>query len=169
MGAIGGIKAMLSLIEGGESSKFVDAAGAIIAAVIALPVGMWLERYRHGQDRKASRPARESSFLDVMAYALADMVKEINAGAVPYRSGHQFAAMLDGFGEDTKSALGQNRWERIETLRALADDAEGVDLYLQKYGERALDSPAVQEWLVNAEREIGEIRAESAKRTLSEK
>jgi len=161
------LTSVLSLILiDGESSKYVDALGAIIAALIALPVGMGIERYRHRQDKTAGRPARESGFLDVLANALSDMAKDINEGRIPHRSGHQFAAMLDAFGEDTKSVLGEAHWGRIEALRQLAQDAQTVD-YLLNYGQRALGSPAVQTWLVDAEREIGEIRAESAKRAVS--
>jgi hypothetical protein len=155
---------MLMVILEASDSKYADAVAAIIAALVALPVGIGIERYRRKQDQKDNQPVRVSAFLEILANALSGMVSDFEQGRIPYQAGHQFAAMVDAFQPDAEKALGKDSWTQIESLRQLAVDADDVDGFLGKYGNP--DSPFVVDWVTRAKRAIGEIKAEAAKRRL---
>jgi hypothetical protein len=154
---------MLILLDVSEL-KYADAVAAIIAALVALPVGIGIERYRRKLDQRENQPVRVSAFLEILANALSEMVADFEQGRIPYQAGHQFAAMLDAFQPETEKALGKDSWSEIESLKQLALDADDVDGFLTKYGMP--DSSVVVAWVTQAKRAIGEIKAEAAKRRL---
>lgn len=122
--------------------------GAILGAIATWAVGR----------QKAKRDAA-IAYLESVCVALQGMTEDFRAMKIPHTSGRTFVGVLDVFKDYTHAHLSSDTEGHIYKLRSLAEKAQEIDYDL--YRDR--ESQEIDHWILNAERVIGDLRAEVAK------
>ena len=79
--------------------------GAVLAAVIALPVGVLIEYFHERLARARTYRVRAASFLNSTAEQLSLMAEEIEDGHVPHGPGHYFLGLVKVLKDDTENVV----------------------------------------------------------------
>lgn len=148
-----------------------DLVVPILAAVIALPVGIGVEKYKTDAAREELEHsqhqvecAQNAVYLDSMALALGGMIDDFQKHQNPRENGREFNLMLDALGKRGSPELGSNEWNSlIDPLRKVANDAQNVDLIFGHYYRDSAGRSELEAWINDASRAKGELRAEAAK------